>query len=240
MKKFVARVTFGAIAPAIFLLLMVAPTAAFAGLDTLAIRAQFDSSLTQTQRLSFTDKKEAAYGNANFTGVVVTNEVNIWMVIEGNGEEIASEVQSLQSDSRLTGVTVVDERNPSSRLYAGLSVHGETDPRGEADAEMSAESYKKARIRLRFDNGLSTPEKGNVIDKYYGDFAGDGLGGVMIGDDGWQWLEVEIEGPGEYVDYWVMKLQDDESFADNEVLDVVQPQSATLPELVSHIKTDTR
>jgi hypothetical protein len=234
------RVILGTVAPAIFLMLMVAPTAAFAGLETSAIRAEFDSSLTQSQRLAFTDQKETDYEDDNFTGVVVTNEVNIWMVIEGNDAKIASEVQSLMSDSRLTGVTVVDERNPTSRLYAGLNVHGETDPRGEADAEMSADSYRKARIRLRFDDGLSISEKIDVIDAYYGDFAGDGLGGVLVGDGDWKWLEVEIEGPEKFVDYWVMKLQEDESFDADEVLDVAQPADATLPELVSHIKTDIR
>lgn len=238
--KTMTRVIFGAMAPAIFLLVMVAPTAAFAGLEASAIRAQFDSSLTQTQRLSFTDEKKSDYENDNITGVVVTNEVNIWMVIEGEDDAIASEIKSLLGDSRLTGVSVLDEKNPASRLYPGLNVHGETDPRGEADAAMNAESYKKTRIRLRFSDNLSISERINVIDAYYSDFAGDGLGGVLVGDEDWEWLEVEIEGPQEFIDYWVMKLEDDESFADNEVLDVVAPQSATLPELVSHIKPDTR
>ena len=235
-----ARTILSLLAPAIFLLLFALPTTAFASLEKATIRVEFADGMTQSERLAFTDEKKSEYNNNGIDGVVVTNEVTIWMVLEADEAIVEPEINDLSEDSRLQRFVVLDRVYPGSSTYGGLDVHAETDPRGEADAAMNASTYERMRMRLRFAEGLSNSEKLDVIDTYFVDFSNDGLGGALIGDEDWKWLSVEIEGREEYVEYWTEKLKDDPAFSEWRILDIFNLGEPTLPELLSHVTTDER
>ncbi|MFB6351473.1 MAG: hypothetical protein ABEN55_23970, partial [Bradymonadaceae bacterium] len=147
------------IASLLFLALGVPSTAVAGDLEKASIRTQFDSSLDQSHRVNFTDDKFSLYDSNGLDGYIATNDTFSVFVLEGDETTVEDAIDDLQTDSRLTSVTVLDRSYPSSATHSALASHTELDPRNSADAEVYSSEVKKVRVRAKFASGQSDTEK---------------------------------------------------------------------------------
>jgi len=235
------KTLFGCIlASFLFVALGVPSTAAAVDLEKASIRTQFASSLTQGDRVSFTDDKFEKYSKNGLSGYIATNDVFGVFVLEGDQTDVQNAIDDLRTDGRLAGVEVVDRTNGSSATHSSLASHTELDPRNNADAEAFNEEVKKVRVRAKYAGNVAETEKLNWHDNHFDEFAEDGLGGLFIPGDGHNFMTIELEGPEVRVDYWVDQLQSDEHLEFAEVLSTEYNAAMTADELVSHTWKDER
>jgi hypothetical protein len=225
---------------ALFVLVGMTATASAQSIEKTTIRIHLDDSISESQYEAFVTDTYSSFDSAGLDGVLVANGGWSWLTdkgwnwaeIEGTPTDVDNEISDLENDSRVDDVTVLNTDNPSSSTFSNLILHGESDIRERAVAESSASQYKTVMVRAEFDSSLSSSAKLDFLDQKFDDYANDGLGGVMVAEGNWNWIE--IDGKASVVDSKVDALQNASELTNVQTLDSVISSSQTYENLTSH------
>jgi len=193
------------------LALFIAPATAFAD-KQVTIRAELDSSLTKSQRISYADQQFNDYNSDGLTGIIHIDDSTQYLTLEGPASNIDTELTELESNWRTTTVTTLSETYSPTWSFNDLSSHTEDDTYNKYEAD-SFSNLKRQTLRAKFSDGTDTQAFVQTVGNEIGE---DGLGGVMIVGPGSEWIEMELEGDPTYVDYWTKKF-----YTDSDLTDVV-------------------
>ncbi len=230
------------VATALFAVAFGMPASASAGEDDgrVVVRANFDSTLNQTQRVGFVDDKEDDFEQDNIVGYVAAHEKNSLFVLEGLETSLRDAVGDLHDDSRLDGVEVVSEEVLEATTFNSIVTHTELDTRDEVAATGTPTKYKRTVVQVELSDNLTDSQAVSWHDGYFTGFDQDGLGGLFVNGNGNDLITLEFEGKPEYVDDWLQQISSDVDVDTMDVLHSDYTTNAGYTDLVGHVPSDER
>ena len=225
----------------VFLTLFAAPAVASADIQKSTLRATFVGTLSQSDRVDWVDQKFDEYKNEDgLNGHLAANDEHLWVVIEGLEDNIDAEIDQLSDDNSLESLSHVDTVYPETATLSGIDSHTELDTRDSASVSANTSDWARSHIRATFESGTSTSNKLSIVDNYFTNISSDEVGGAMVTGNGWEWIDIEIEGSESDVGYWIDQLRGDPNFESVQILNTSYPDGQSFYELITHTHNDAR
>jgi hypothetical protein len=219
------------------LLLLAAPASAFA-LKRVTVRAELDSSLTQSDRTDYANTQFQDYKSDGLKGVILMGTTSQYLVLEGPASNVDTEISDLTNNWRIQSVTTTSSTFYPIWTFSSLESHTETDAYTTSPDDSFSNNLRKS-LRAQFTSGVDTQQ---FADEYAEGIQQAELGGVMVlGNDGGEWIEIELEGDPTYVKYWIKMLKEDDDLTDATVVDTESNVSTTAyDKFWLHLPSDTQ